>query len=219
MSSTYAGFIDAGYLRAEGAKAIGQSPKGVRPDAQAVVQWFRTLPLSTATFLRSYWYDSSFDPAHPSYSGQRSFFDAIALTPGLQLRLGHIAEGPSPLEQPIRRALETTAWDLGLQPDELLKAFDQHWTFRPNRQQKGVDTLITLDMVRLAGRSVCQTMVLVAGDRDFAEVIRTSQDFGARVLVASPRRMSVSREVAQLADDLIDIPEADIRKMLTPRPN
>ena len=221
MSGTYAGFIDASFLRAEGAKSIGQSPKSVRPDALAVVDWFRNMAHHEAlgqTFLRAYWYDSAFDPSHASYTGQRSFFDAIALTPGLQLRLGHIAEGPSPLEQPIRRALESTAAGLGLESGELLSEFDRHWTFRPNRQQKGVDTLIALDMVRLAGRSVCETMVLVAGDRDFAEVLRASQDFGTRVLVATPKRTSVSREVAQLADDVIDISDEEIRRMLTPRP-
>lgn len=222
MSGTYAGFIDASFLRAEGAKAIGQSPKGVRPDALAVVKWCRDLAdqesLLDQTFLRAYWYDSAFDPSHSSYTGQRSFFDAIALTPGLQLRLGHIAEGASPLEQPIRRALESTAVGLGMEPENLLAEFDRHWTFRPNRQQKGVDTLIALDMVRLAGRSVCETMVLVAGDRDFAEVIRASQDFGTRVLVATPKRISVSREVAQLADHVIDITEDEVGRMLTPRP-
>ena len=221
MPGTYAGFIDASFLRAEGAKSIGQPPKSVRPDASAVVDWFRNLAARKSfdpTFLRAYWYDSAFDPSHHNYAGQRSFFDAIALTPGLQLRLGHIAEAPSPLEQPIRRALETTASGLGLDPGELLSEFDRNWTFRSNRQQKGVDTLIALDMVRLAGRSVCTTMVLVAGDRDFAEVIRASQDFGTRVLVATPRRSSVSREVAQLADELIDITEAEVGRMLTPRP-
>ena len=209
MSGTYAGFIDASFLRAEGAKAIGQSPKGVRPDAMAVVSWCRYLARQESLdqmFLRAYWYDSAFDPSHSGYVGQRSFFDAIALTPGLQLRLGHIAEGPSPLEQPIRRALESTAVGLRMKPEELLAEFDRHWTFRPNRQQKGVDTLIALDMV------------LVAGDRDFAEVVRASQDFGTRVLVATPKRTSVSREVAQLADDVIDISEEEVRRMLTPRP-
>ena len=221
MSDTYAGFIDASFLRAEGAKSIGQSPKGVRPDAQAVVSWCRNLARQESldqTFLRAYWYDSAFDPSHHNYGGQRSFFDAIALTPGLQLRLGHIAEGPSPLEQPIRRALESTATGLGMGPEELLGEFDRHWTFRPNRQQKGVDTLIALDMVRLARRSVCETMVLVAGDRDFAEVVRATQDFGIRVLVATPKRTSVSREVAQLADAVVDITDEEIRRMLTPRP-
>lgn len=221
MSGTYAGFIDASFLRAEGAKSLGHSPKSVRPDALAVVNWFRDLGQRETlgqAFLRVYWYDGAFDPSHRSYSGQRSFFDAIALTPGLQLRLGHIAEAPSPIEQPILRALESTATGLGMEPKELMAEFGQHWTFRLTRQQKGVDTLIALDMVRLAARSFCETMVLVAGDRDFAEVVRTSQDFGTRVLVATPARHSVSWEVVQLADDVIEISEAEIGRMLTPRP-
>ena len=221
MSNTYVGFIDASFLRAEGAKAIGQSPKGVRPDAAAVVDWCRGRSHQEAfgqTFLRAYWYDGAFDPAHYSYAGQRSFFDAIAHTPGLQLRLGHIAESPFVFEQPIRRALESTAVGLGVEPKDLLAEFDRHWTFRPIRQQKGVDTLIALDMVRLAGRSACETMVLVAGDRDLAEVIRASQDFGIRVLVATPKRASVSYEVTQIADDVIDISEDEVHRMLTPRP-
>ena len=220
----YAGFIDAGFLRAEGAKALGQSPKAIRPDALAVMRWFRCLGLPKRelgghSFLRAYWYDSSFDPSHSGYSGQRSFFDAIAMTPGLQLRLGHIVESPSPLEQPILRAIETTADELpGVSAEAFMEAFHTHWRFRPVRQQKGVDTLIALDMVRLAGRAVCSTMILVAGDRDFAEVIRASQDFGVRVLIATPRRHSVSREVAQLADDLLEIDAEDLPTMLTPRP-
>ncbi len=221
MSGTYAVFIDASYLRSEGAKAIRQSPKGVRPDGQAVVSWCRFLARQESlhqTFLRAYWYDGAFDPLHSSYGGQRAFLDGLASIPGLQLRLGHIAERPSPLEQPIRRALESTAVGLGLETEKLLTEFDQHWTFRPSRHQKGVDTLIALDMVRLAARSVCATMVLVAGDRDLAEVVRASQDFGTRVLVAAPPRAGVSREVAQLADDIIDIPEDEVRRMLIPRP-
>ena len=221
MPGTYAGFIDASFLRAEGAKGIGQSPKAVRPNVQAVVNWCRRLgdpDWLGQTFLRAYWYDSAFDPAHHSHAGQRSFFDAIALTPGLHLRLGYIAETPSPLEQPIRRALEATAVGLGLTPSALQAEFDRHWTFRANRQPKGVDTLIALDMIRLASRSACDTMLLVAGDRDLAEVVRALQDFGPRVLVVKPHRTSVARDLAQVADDIIDISENEVRQMLTPRP-
>ena len=92
-----------------------------------------------------------------------------------------------------------------MEPDQLLEEFDRNWTFYPERQQKGVDTLIALDMVRLASRSVCETMVLIAGDRDLAEVVRTVQDFGIRVLIASPNCASVAQELAQLADHIISI--------------
>ena len=61
-------------------------------------------------------------------------------------------------------------------------------------------------------------MVLVAGDRDLAEVVRAVQDFGIRVLVASPNRASVAQELAQLADVIIDISEESVRNMLPFRP-
>jgi uncharacterized LabA/DUF88 family protein len=92
-----------------------------------------------------------------------------------------------------------------VEPDQLLEEFDRNWTFYPERQQKGVDTLIALDMVRLASRSVCETMVLIAGDRDLAEVVRAVQDFGVRVLIASPNCASIAQELAQLADHIIGI--------------
>ena len=222
MMQTYAGFIDVGYLRAAGAAVLGQRAASVNPNSGAIANWFRSVDatpqLSGQTFLRAYWYDGAFDPAHPNYAGQRTFFNAIARTPGIQLRLGHIAEHPNRLEDSIKQALANTAQDLGLEPAQLLAAFSQRWTFRPERQQKGVDTLIALDMVRLASRSAYATAVLIAGDRDLAEAIRTAPDFGVRVLLASPNQQSVAQEVAQLADDLIDITESDLRLMLPLRP-
>ena len=221
MSESYVGFIDAGYLRAEGARALGTRATAIRPDASAVADWFVNQPSSELigqTFLRAYWYDGAFDPWHPEYDGQRRFFDAIAHTPGVQLRLGHIAERQSRLENPIRRALRNTAEGLGIEPDQLIGEFDKNWTFYPDRQQKGVDTLIALDMVRLAGRSVFQTAIVIAGDRDLAEVVRTVQDYGVRVLIATPNRSSVASEILQLADDMIDISEEVLRTMLPNRP-
>ena len=162
----------------------------------------------------SLWYDGAFDPNHGEYAGQRKFFNAIGLIPGLQLRLGHIVERSSRLEMPIQRALSRTEAALGLPQGRLRNEFDKHWTFRRERQQKGVDTLIALDMVRLASRSGYATAVLIAGDRDLAEAVRAAQDFGARVLVATPNRKSIAQELAQLADDVIHIQAVDVANML-----
>lgn len=123
------------------------------------------------------------------------------------------------MERPIRSALRNTAQALGLEPDVLMNELERHWTFRPERHQKGVDTLIALDMVRLAGRAVCATAVLVSGDRDLAEAVRAAQDFGVRVLVATPNRPSVARQLAQLADDVIDISDDDLKVILQRRPS
>lgn len=221
MPATYAGFVDAGYLRAEGAKAIGKRAREIRLDARGVVEWLRGMDrrrdIVVGEFLRAYWYDGAFHPSHKEYDGQRRYFDAIGHTPGVQLRLGHIAERPSRIERPIRRELRRTAEGFGIDPDDFLSEFDRRWTFYPDRQQKGVDTLIALDMVRLAGRSAFSAAVLIAGDRDLAEVVRTVQDFGIRAIIATPNRQSVAAELAQLADGVIEIQEDDCRKMLTDR--
>ena len=148
---------------------------------------------------------------------QRRYFEAIARAPGVQLRLGHVAEGKPRFKKPIRRAVADAAQELGHDPTELLAAFDKRWEFRPVRQQKGVDTLIALDLVRLAGRGVIDTAVLVSGDRDFAEAIRAAQDFGIEVLVATPRLSSVAREVATVADGILEMTQKDLERILPPR--
>ena len=121
------------------------------------------------------------------------------------------------MENPIRLALSNTARSVNVDPAHLLREFDRRWTFYPERTQKGVDTLITLDMVRLAGRSVFTNAVLIAGDRDLAEVVRTTQDFGVRTVVATPDPSFVAQELAQLADELITIPIDVIEKMMPDR--
>ena len=134
------------------------------------------------------------------------------------MRLGHIAERQNRLRDPIRSAIRNSALALDIEPDGILQEFDRNWTFYPERQQKGVDTLIALDMVRLASRSVCETMILVAGDRDLAEVVRAVQDFRIRVLVATPNLASVAQELAHLADAIIDIGVTAVEGMLPIRP-
>ncbi len=221
MRNTRAGFVDAGYLRAQGAEATGRKSGQVRPDASAVVNWLQSCVsgrLHDRTLLRTYWYDGVFDASHVRYPGQRKFFDAIAFTPGVQLRLGHIAEHPVRLDRHLRQAIERTAKKPAVDPTTLLEEFTKAWAGRVQRQQKGVDALMVLDLVRLAGRTVFSTMILITGDRDLAEAVRAAQDFGTRVIIATPRRDSFAREVIQLADDIIDIPDQAIRSMLPLRP-
>ena len=106
---------------------------------------------------------------------------------------------------------------LGLDPTQVMDEFDRNWTFRPERKQKGVHTLITLDLVRLASRRVFDTAVLISGDRNLAEAVRTVQDLGSQVVIATPDRYSVAREVVKLADHIIEIDEEDLHRILPRR--
>ena len=69
----------------------------------------------------------------------------------------------------------------------------------------------------LAGRGVIDTAVLVSGDRDFAEAIRAAQDFGIEVLVATPRLSSVARDVATVADGILEMTQKELGRILPPR--
>lgn len=217
MSDMVAGFVDVGYLKAEGARTMGKKANEVRLDASRVVEWFRTLTTAHSPLrrlLRTYWYDGAFDPSHRNYESQRRYFDAIAYTPGIQIRLGHLVERPSRIRGAMLNALRETALGVGVEPDRLVEEFNKNWTFYPERHQKGVDTLITLDMIRLASRSAFDVAILIAGDRDLAEAIRTVQDCGVKVIIATPNRMSVANEVLQLADEVRVMDDSDLKSML-----
>ncbi len=168
--------------------------------------------------LRAYWYDGAFDPGHPRAAAQRRYFEAIGRTPGVHLRLGHVSQRKSRLKKPIRSAIADAAREVGIDPSELLAEFDTRWQFRPVLQQKGVDTLIALDMVRLAERGTIDTAILISGDRDFAEAIRAAQDFDIEVLIATPRLASVAREVATIADGILEMTEKDLQRIFPPSP-
>ncbi|MQA83761.1 MAG: NYN domain-containing protein [Streptosporangiales bacterium] len=218
----YCGFVDAGYLVAAGARALSLRTNQVRPNAAAVVDWLAGLgPPARAdgdALLRTYWYDGAYDSTHSRHASQKRFHDAIALTSGIQVRLGHLAERRSPrMRTPIRAALRNTAVDLGIEPDELVSTFETHWEWRPEHSQKGVDTLLTLDLVRLGQSGASETAVLVTGGRDLAEAVRTVQDLGRRVVIASPRRSPVAQELHQLADVVVTIGPDWLGAMLTTR--
>jgi uncharacterized LabA/DUF88 family protein len=185
------GFLDYGFLSAEGAKTLGLPRARVRPDAAACVHWFADLaahlPSGSEPLLRVYWYDAAFDPRHARYPPQRRFFDALGATPGLQLRLGHLQEITPGWHHAVRQAVVAAGADLA--------AFERHFEFRPQLAQKGVDTLMALDLVRLAQRDVYATAIVVAGDRDLAEPVRVAQDEGRRVIVAVPRGAGFATEL------------------------
>ena len=139
MPQTYAGFDDIGYLHAEGAKAVGNNRRAVRPFAAGIVAWFRNLAANRLTgqnLERVYWYDGAFNASDHRYSGQLQALNAIAQTPDLEHCLGYLVESRSPLEHPITTALVSTETGLSLTPGSLLTEFRKHWQLRPQIEQK-----------------------------------------------------------------------------------
>lgn len=219
--SSYAVLIDVGFLRASGAEALNVRASQVRLDAGEIADWSRSLAdrerLVSGVFVRAYWYDAVFHVGHPSAKGQREFLDKVGQTPGIRLRLGHISEYRQPTDPALRKALRKTAKELGVGPERLINEFQRHWEFRPERRQKGVDTLITLDLVQLAEQGLFDTAVLISGDRDLAEAVRTAQDLGAHVVAATPNRQSVARELSELVDGVIELDRDTLGRMFTVR--
>jgi hypothetical protein len=90
-----AAFVDAGYLRRGCERCLGLPAGTARIDARALVEWLNTLAstlpaLQGHRMLRTFWYDGALVPGHPQYQRQQTYFGALADTPGLRLRLGHM---------------------------------------------------------------------------------------------------------------------------------
>jgi uncharacterized LabA/DUF88 family protein len=204
-------FVDAGFLRAEGARALKANTGRIRPSAAGCVTWLEAQALKeSCSLLRVYWYDGAFEPDHPQYLSQRTALNAIANCPGIQPRLGHIRENTPKWHHAVKQAVAACGVPLA--------QFEQHFQFRPQREQKGVDTLIVLDLVRLAQHRAYDTALVLAGDRDLAEAVRVAQDEGRRVVVAHPVGGGVATELRQLADEVIVISILDLQTMLTVKP-
>jgi uncharacterized LabA/DUF88 family protein len=198
------GFIDFGFLNRAACGPL--HARTLTPKAAGVVDWLITIQQNEPnSFLRAYWYDGAYDPRHPRHHAQRAYFDTIAAVPGVQLRLGHLQETKPKWQHAVREALDAAGLDRA--------KFEERFKFNPELGQKGVDTRIALDLVRLAQRHAYDVGVLVAGDRDLAEPVRLAQDEGRRIIVAAPTNASVAIELKQLADELIELTPALLKAM------
>jgi uncharacterized LabA/DUF88 family protein len=78
-------------------------------------------------------------------------------------------------------------------------------------QQKGVDALIYRDMITLAQQRAVTDIVLVSGDEDLREGVRTAQDYGVRVVlvgIEAERGYNQSEELTYEADRLLTLDRA-----------
>jgi uncharacterized LabA/DUF88 family protein len=167
------------------------------------------VPHATWDFVRAYWYDGAHPAAHAESAAQRSYHEALAEVPGLQLRLGELSEA----KPTWQHAVLTAAKNCGIAEAD----FRRHFTFRPEVRQKGVDTRLVLDLVRGAQTRAYDDAILITGDGDIAEAVEAAQDAGRRITLAHPEGAGVSRSLRQLVDGRVIIPTADLERILPPR--
>ena len=95
--------------------------------------------------------------------------------------------------------------------------FEKHFQFKPELRQKGVDTLLVLDLLRGAQARAYDDAILISGDDDISEAVQAAQDLGRRVTLVHPEKAGVARSLRQLVDRRIEIPMAELVKILPPK--
>jgi uncharacterized LabA/DUF88 family protein len=83
--------------------------------------------------------------------------------------------------------------------------------------EKGVDIALAVKMMALSVDKACDKIILVSGDYDYAEAIKYVKNKMTKIHIVKihqgqpPKNKSVSRELAVLADNIIDIYESDLK--------
>ncbi|GGS03794.1 hypothetical protein GCM10010169_55700 [Micromonospora fulviviridis] len=206
MKTQMIGMVDAGFLARSAVNLLGR-PAVV--EGEELVYWLRIVSRRLGLgFLRGYWYDGAYPETHrEKYAEQQKRFAELEECAGLQLRLGHLE--PRPFD--FKPALKAATAELGVDYADLMSRMKLERLY----QQKGVDTLIVLDMLRLVQQGSCGVIVLIAGDRDLAEAVRAVQGLGATVIIAHPERAPLSPELRDLADDRIILTAGIMEKLTT----
>lgn len=121
-------------------------------------------------------------------ANKQRFFDAISMLPRFEVRLGRLQKNLSYCSN-----CKT----------ELVK-FDQ----------KLVDVLLSVDLVRLAWSKQAGYLVIVGGDSDFVPAVKTAKDAGAivKVVYAKMSNVSIHRELLQTCDERTEI-DANLLKL------
>lgn len=109
---------------------------------------------SLSRYRAYYYFCRRWMPAHPTDEDRRQqanqdrFFERIRTLPRFEVRLGHLK----------RRGTDSTG--------------------KPIFQQKGVDVLLAIDVVRIALKGEVSQIAILAGDGDYAPLIQVAKDAG-----------------------------------------
>jgi len=76
---------------------------------------------------------------------------------------------------------------------------------QPPFEQKGVDVLLSVDLVRLSSSNKIDKAILVSGDSDFVPAVRAAKDAGVIVELYYSPTQNLSSELFQICDDRFPI--------------
>jgi uncharacterized LabA/DUF88 family protein len=207
----FSAFIDGGFLRAAGARALGRKGHELNVNGSELMAWLRAFRAydEDDELLRAYWYDGEFDPSHARYTAQRRYYEALDSVPGLEVRLGTLAERRPNWHHALERAIEHFGIDLA--------AFKKHFEMKPEIVQKGVDTLITMDLIGRSQLNSYDWALVITGDRDLVDPVRSIQDNGHRVVLAAPTGAGIAPQLRRRADKFVTIDKPTLQQFLKPR--
>ena len=80
-------------------------------------------------------------------------------------------------------------------------------------RQKGVDTLIAIDMITKAYLDHYDVAILVAGDRDFVNVVKAVKDYTGKIVYGIYEPAHVSEELLRVLDWRRPIVKEDLQKI------
>ncbi len=183
-----ANFIDGGYLNAQRGACTEVQGLRLRYDRLAAFMG------GSKEVLRTYFYHCPpFRAADPTEAGLRQiagaerFFQALRGFDGFEVRLGKLA---------CRGQAENGSQIV---------------------EQKRVDTMLAVDMMRLAFGGFVQEMNLLSGDCDFLPVVEAVKDLGVRVRLFHGQKNSYSQELYWACDERVELTPALLTSISVPK--
>jgi uncharacterized LabA/DUF88 family protein len=213
---THIGFVDAGFLKAEAARALRLPYYRVSPNAAGCVAWLERFGQRRESFSHltaTYWYDAAWGANHRRRGdGEERYFRAIARTRTLRLRLGRLSERRPRWQRELKAALRACEVDLA--------RFEREMPLHPVVAQKGVDALLAIDLVTLSAERAFDAAVLISGDADHLPALERVKESGRRVVLAYPHgaEASVAAELTTLADEVFELDRQATKELLIVRP-
>ena len=178
-------FIDGGYL----AKIIRNEFCSTKIDFQKLQDYISF----GCTLFRTYYYICpSYRSNHPTddekmkHSVQSKFFEKLRLIPHFEIKLGELAKRDI--------ICEKCGYTV------------------PKFEQKRIDVLFSVDLIRSAWNKSIQRAAIIAGDGDFVPVVKDAKDAGVMVSLYYSKK-SIARELHEICDERYVIDQLLINKV------